>query len=202
MCLKNGKFALVLHRSGNGFVIDALVDDDVPVGKASGYADEDGAQRHDIFVDEKWRRRGIGTALAAASRSLSESLFGGFHWGELGATGDGARLADRVDAIWREGVPGWIDDMMTELMMHGRATLDLRTQDAAALSSDLRLEAGKALYVTGATNALLDELRMMNNWAEGDENVCMTFDQACEHPALLPFLTASAHSGCDVVVSR
>ena len=65
----------------------------------------------------------------------------------------------------------------------------------------MRVEVFKAVYVMEADDALIDKLRRTTNlWAEGDENICMTFETALEIEELEPLLR-NIKDGGDVIVS-
>jgi len=59
----------------------------------------------------------------------------------------------------------------------------------------------KTVYVTGATCELMDKVRRtVNSWAEGEGNICMTFENALE-VAELHELLKSIKDGGDVILS-
>lgn len=58
------------------------------------------------------------------------------------------------------------------------------------------------VYLAGASCALMDQVRReANYWAEGDESVCMTFEDAMEIKALAPFLDDIKEDRGDVILS-
>ena len=66
----------------------------------------------------------------------------------------------------------------------------------------MKVEIHKTIYVTGASCALLDKVRgEVNSWADGDENVCMTFEDALGVEELKPLLK-DIRDGGDVILSR
>ena len=66
----------------------------------------------------------------------------------------------------------------------------------------MKVEIHKTVYVTGASCALLDKVRgEVNSWADGDENVCMTFEDALGVEELKPLLK-DIRDGGDVILSR
>ena len=59
----------------------------------------------------------------------------------------------------------------------------------------------KAVYVMGASHALMDKVRRTaNSWADGDENICMTFEEALEVDELKALLEPIRDGG-DVILS-
>lgn len=65
----------------------------------------------------------------------------------------------------------------------------------------LKIETHKTVYIFDATPELLDDVRSKTNtWAEGDETVCMTIENAMEHEALRPLLKDIGCDG-DVILS-
>ncbi len=66
----------------------------------------------------------------------------------------------------------------------------------------IKTQTSKVIYVMGAPAELMDKIRReADYWAEGDENICMNFDQAMEIEELVPFLK-ERQEGCDVIVSK
>jgi len=73
--------------------------------------------------------------------------------------------------------------------------------------SKMELLVSTVVYITGAPLDLLTELRTSgNSWADGDDNICLPYDEALEFPELAELLVEKgrehALSGCDVIVSR
>jgi len=66
----------------------------------------------------------------------------------------------------------------------------------------MKIEEGRVLYIMGASCALMDKIRRQcNSWADGDENICMTFEEAVELDELRSLLKGR-DGGMDVIVSR
>jgi hypothetical protein len=62
----------------------------------------------------------------------------------------------------------------------------------------------KVAYIVGTPAALMDKIRSeCNNWADGDENICLTFEDAMdlEIDELKPFLQ-DLSEGCDIIISK
>ena len=58
----------------------------------------------------------------------------------------------------------------------------------------------KATYIMGAPASLMDKIREnANYWADGDTNICLTFEQAVEIPELKSMLDEKVDG--DVIVS-
>ena len=59
----------------------------------------------------------------------------------------------------------------------------------------------KTVYVMGAPYDLMDKVRStVNSWADGDENICMTFEEALEIDELKALLEPIQDGG-DVILS-
>lgn len=72
--------------------------------------------------------------------------------------------------------------------------------------SKMELMVSPVVYITGAPLDLLAELRTSgNSWADGDDNICLSFEEALTFPELAELLVwdgqESPFSGCDVIVS-
>lgn len=64
----------------------------------------------------------------------------------------------------------------------------------------MRVETYKTTYIIGIPDALMDEVRAsINAWAEGDYNICVTFDEALTIDALRPLIEDIGFEG-DVIL--
>ena len=66
----------------------------------------------------------------------------------------------------------------------------------------MKVEEYKVIYVMEAGAQLMDKIRRdCSCWADGNENICMTFDEAINNrerrKSLKPYT-----GGCDVIVSK
>jgi hypothetical protein len=67
----------------------------------------------------------------------------------------------------------------------------------------MQVETGKVIYIHRAGAWLMDKImREGSYWAYGDENICMTVDDAMEIPELRQVLSGNITTGCDVIISR
>jgi peptidoglycan/xylan/chitin deacetylase (PgdA/CDA1 family) len=65
----------------------------------------------------------------------------------------------------------------------------------------MKAQNSKVIYIMEAGCELMDKIRQESNyWAERDENICLTFDDAMEVEELVPLLK-EFDGGCDVIVS-
>ena len=65
----------------------------------------------------------------------------------------------------------------------------------------MKVAVHKTVYVMGAPCALMDKVRSTANpWADGDENICMTFEEALEVDELKALLEPIQDGG-DVILS-
>ena len=68
----------------------------------------------------------------------------------------------------------------------------------------MKTEEYKVIYVMEAGAKLMDKIRRecsCSCWADGDENICMTFDEAITNKELRKALKPYK-GGCDVIVSE
>jgi len=66
----------------------------------------------------------------------------------------------------------------------------------------LKTEVNKVIYVMEAGAQLMDKIRReCSCWADGDENLCLTSDEAETLPELAEALKSVA-TNCDVIVSK
>jgi len=57
-------------------------------------------------------------------------------------------------------------------------------------------------YILETPSDLMQKIRSeANYWSEGDENICLTTEQAMEIEELHPFLK-DIPTGCDIIVSK
>ena len=65
----------------------------------------------------------------------------------------------------------------------------------------MKIQVSPVIYIMGASCALMDKVRReCSSWADGDENICMTFEEACEVDELKPLLKDHLDAS-DVVLS-
>ena len=65
----------------------------------------------------------------------------------------------------------------------------------------MQVQTHTTTYIMGASDALMDKVRAeANAWAEGDDNICMTFEDAMEVEELTPLLRNITNGG-DVILS-
>lgn len=66
----------------------------------------------------------------------------------------------------------------------------------------MKTEEYKVIYVMEAGEQLMDKIRRKCScWADGDENICMTFEDAITNKELRKALKPYK-GGCDVIVSK
>ena len=66
----------------------------------------------------------------------------------------------------------------------------------------MKTEVNKVIYVMEAGAQLMDKIRReCSCWADGDENICMTFEDAITNKELRKALKPYK-GGCDVIVSE
>jgi hypothetical protein len=66
----------------------------------------------------------------------------------------------------------------------------------------VKTEVNKVIYVMEAGAQLMDKIRReCSCWADGDENICMTFEDAITNKELRRALKPYK-GGCDVIVSE
>ena len=66
----------------------------------------------------------------------------------------------------------------------------------------MKTEVNKVIYVMEAGAKLMDKIRCeCSCWADGDENICMTFEDAITNKELRKALKPYK-GGCDVIVSE
>lgn len=66
----------------------------------------------------------------------------------------------------------------------------------------MKTEVNKVIYVMEAGAQLMDKIRReCSCWADGDENICMTFEDAITNKELRRALKPYK-GGCDVIVSE
>lgn len=66
----------------------------------------------------------------------------------------------------------------------------------------MRVDVNKVVYVTEAGARLMDKIRReCSCWADGNENICLTFEEAGENSELRKVLK-DCEGGCDVIVSK
>jgi len=66
----------------------------------------------------------------------------------------------------------------------------------------VKTEVNKVIYVMEAGAQLMDKIRReCSCWADGDENICMTFEDAITNKELRKALKPYK-GGCDVIVSE
>lgn len=67
----------------------------------------------------------------------------------------------------------------------------------------MKTEVNKVIYVMEAGEQLIDKIRReCSYWADGNKNICLTFDEAETLPELAEVLKGVAIANCDVIVSR
>jgi hypothetical protein len=67
----------------------------------------------------------------------------------------------------------------------------------------MRADVNKVIYVMETGAQLMDKIRReCSCWADGNENICLTFDEAETLPELAEVLKGVAIANCDVIVSR
>jgi len=65
----------------------------------------------------------------------------------------------------------------------------------------MKIAIHKTIYVMGASFDLMDKVRRkVNSWADGAENICMTFEEALTIDELKPMLEPIRDGG-DVILS-
>lgn len=65
----------------------------------------------------------------------------------------------------------------------------------------MKVQIHPTIYVMGASCELMDKVRAnTNSWAEGNENICMMFEEAIEIEELKPLLNGIKDGG-DVILS-
>ncbi len=65
----------------------------------------------------------------------------------------------------------------------------------------MKVEISKVVYIMGVSCSLMDKVRRgVNSWAEGNENICMTFEEALDVEELQPLLEGIQDGG-DVILS-
>jgi len=65
----------------------------------------------------------------------------------------------------------------------------------------MRIETFNTIYVMETPCELMDKIRSNSNyWADGDENICLTFEEAIEIEELKPLLDNIKNAG-DVIIS-
>lgn len=78
----------------------------------------------------------------------------------------------------------------------------MSNQETENTDAHLSVVVHPVAYIMGASAGLMDRIRRdTGNWGEGDENICMTDEQAREIPELAAVLETVDAAGCDVVVS-
>ena len=66
----------------------------------------------------------------------------------------------------------------------------------------MKVEEYKVIYVMEAGAKLMDKIRRdCSYWADGNENICLTFDEAINNKELCKALKPHK-GGCDVIVSK
>ncbi len=66
----------------------------------------------------------------------------------------------------------------------------------------MNVEIVPTIYVMGTSCELMDKIRReANYWSDGDENICLTFDEAMEVEELHPYIQDIKNAG-DVIVSK
>ena len=66
----------------------------------------------------------------------------------------------------------------------------------------MKTEVNEVIYVMEAGAQLMDKIRReCSCWADGNENICMTFDEAINNKELRKALKPHK-GGCDVIVSK
>jgi len=66
----------------------------------------------------------------------------------------------------------------------------------------MKTEVNEVIYVMEAGAQLMDKiLRDCSYWADGNENICLTFDEAINNKELRKALKPYK-GGCDVIVSK
>ena len=66
----------------------------------------------------------------------------------------------------------------------------------------MTVQESRIIYILEAGAALVEKTRNTTTcWADGDENLCLTFEDALEVPELADALKGR-EGGCDVIVSQ
>jgi hypothetical protein len=67
----------------------------------------------------------------------------------------------------------------------------------------MKITVNKVVYVMEVGAQLMDKIRReCSCWADGNENLCLTFDEAETLPELAEVLKGVAIANCDVIVSK
>ena len=67
----------------------------------------------------------------------------------------------------------------------------------------MKAQVFRTIYIMDAGAEVMEAIRENGHaWANGDENLCMTYEDALEIPELARVLKRVTQRGCDVIVSR